>query len=410
MACGDDMKTLLSRHVDGEVSPEERARVEEHVAACGPCRELLQLFQKNESILSNALSTESFGNTVIESVISEIKREAQPIEAKPVDEGESEWFRSPQLLKLAAAAMLVVGLVVVLNASHNRDLEKLNATVNSLSTKVEAGSAMLSRIVEDSAQTIQSLRVNEARQRVPEREITLAFFTPQHLIVKASFDLKQYGSFELYRRGEGEGNDRFKLVSGPRRLESPEHIDTEVKSGQGYVYKFRAYRTAKDSEYIESFPYTMRVPRVQEMAAERSIRIQCVDIGYTYKVAKFLLHRTINGRTVTEEYAIRPGEKLGDEREVPGFGKVDFRTNLTLDKLENGNQTLTVYYTRAVLDANGKPIVKQWNDGVEEVMTEQKEGVLSIRPNDRALFRTAGSSTADAEVWKSSNLYVRSQD
>jgi len=86
MACGDDMKTLLSRHVDGEVSPEERARVEEHVAACGPCRELLQLFQKNESILSNALSTESFGNSVIESVIQQIKDEAPPIEAKPIEE------------------------------------------------------------------------------------------------------------------------------------------------------------------------------------------------------------------------------------------------------------------------------------------------------------------------------------
>ena len=63
MACGDDMKTLLSRHVDGELSPEERARVEEHVAACAPCRELLQIFQKNESILSNALSTASFSTS-----------------------------------------------------------------------------------------------------------------------------------------------------------------------------------------------------------------------------------------------------------------------------------------------------------------------------------------------------------
>src|SRR6266513_567109 len=123
MACGDDMKTLLSRHVDGELSAEERARVEEHVAACAPCRELLQLFQKNESILSNALSTESFGNAVIESVISEIKRDGQPIEARPVEEGATEWFRSRPILQLAAAALLVIGLVVVLNASHNRDLE-----------------------------------------------------------------------------------------------------------------------------------------------------------------------------------------------------------------------------------------------------------------------------------------------
>jgi len=66
MACGDDMKTLLSRYVDGELSADERARVDEHIVACNPCRELLQIFQKNESLLSNALSTESFGNAVIE--------------------------------------------------------------------------------------------------------------------------------------------------------------------------------------------------------------------------------------------------------------------------------------------------------------------------------------------------------
>ena len=81
MPCGDEIKTLLSRYVDGELSPEERTRVDEHVAACTPCRELLQIFQKNESLLSNALSTESFGNAVIESVISEIKREGMPPEA-----------------------------------------------------------------------------------------------------------------------------------------------------------------------------------------------------------------------------------------------------------------------------------------------------------------------------------------
>ena len=54
MACGDDLKTLLSRHVDGELSPDERGRVEEHLVACSDCREMLELFRKNESILSNA--------------------------------------------------------------------------------------------------------------------------------------------------------------------------------------------------------------------------------------------------------------------------------------------------------------------------------------------------------------------
>jgi hypothetical protein len=411
MACGDDMKTLLSRHVDGELSPEERARVEEHVAACAPCRELLQIFQKNESILSNALSTESFGNTVIESVMSELKREGPPIEASPVDDEATPWTRSRPLLQLAAAALLVIGLVVVLSASHNREMEKLTAKLTSVVENQRAQTDLISRISEDYNRAIASLRVEQAAQGALDRTTILADIAPHHLIVRGVFDLKQFGSFELYRRNEGQGNDAFLKISGNRRLTSPEHIDTSVVPGQAYVYKFRAYRTGgKDSDFVDSLPYTMRVPRAQEPVAERSIRIQCVDIGASFKVAKFLLHRVVDGRNVSEEFCIKPGDRLGEIREVAGIGKVDFRTNLALEKLEDGNQTLTVYYTKAVLDANGRPIIKGWVDGVEEPMTEQKEGVLSIRPGMRACFRTAGAAAADVDVWRGSNLYVRAQD
>lgn len=412
MACGDDVKTLLSRYVDGELSPEERSRVEEHTASCAPCRELLQIFQKNESLLSNALSTESFGNAVIESVISEIKREAAPVEAKPVDDGPAEmWVRSRPFLQLAAAAALIIGLVVVLNASHKTELEKMAVQVKSLSTKVQENSQNVSRMIDEHERTVAALRFDDALRRTPD-QTTYAYVDARHLIVKSSFDLKKYGAFELYRRGEGEANDRYVRVNGDRRLDSPEFIDTTVKPGQAYVYKFRAFRSAKDEEFTESHPITMRVPRTpdQQLAVERSIRIQCVDIGYTLKVAKFLLHRVVDGKPVSEEFAIRLGEKLGEIREVPGFGKVDFRTNLTLDKLENGNQTLTVNYTTAVLDPSGKPVIERVHDGTIEVKTVQQEGVLSIRPNDRAYFRTAGAIAADVDLWKGGNLWVRSQD
>jgi len=409
MACGDDMKTLLSRHVDGELSPEERARAEEHVAACAPCRELLQIFQKNESILSNALSTESFGNTVIESVMSELKSEEPPIEAKPLDDEMTPWSRRP-LLHLAAAALLVVGLVVVLNASHSRELEKVASKIDSLKERVQEQNGIISKISDDASRTIASLRVKDAAEGSPDRAIILADIAPHHLIVRGVFDLKQFGSFELFRRNEGQGDDAFVKISGNRRLASPEHIDTAVQPGQGYVYKFRAYRTGKDTEHVDSFPYTMRVPRVQEPVAERTIRVQCVDIGASFKVGKFLLHRLVDGRNVTEEFCIKPGDRLGELREVAGVGNVDFRTNLTLEKLEDGNQTLTVYYTKAVLDSKGQPIIERGIGGVEEPKTEQKEGVLSIRPNMRACFRSVGAAAADVDIWKGSNLYVRSQD
>jgi hypothetical protein len=409
MACGDDMKTLLSRYVDGELAPEERARCEEHVSGCGPCRELLQIFQKNESLLSNALSTESFGNTVIESVMSEIKRDALPMEAKPVEEGATEWVRNRPAIPLAAAALFVVGLIGILSVSHNRAMDNLTAQFAKVSEKVNNHNIQIGKMTDDNERALLQARVEDAtRHEQPRRMI--AFVAAQHLVVRASFDLKEFGSFAVFRRVEGEANDQFKKMNGERRLETPEYFDTSVKAGQAYVYKFRAYRTTKDDDYVESLPVTMRMPRGQELSPERSIRVQCLDIGVNYKVAKFLLHRQVNGRTLTEEFAIKPGDKLGEIVDVPGVGKVDFRTSLTLDRLEAGNQTLAVSYTKAMLDANGKEIIKRFKDGTVEVETEQVEGVLSIRPNFRAYFRTSGVGAADVELWKGSSLFARSQD
>ncbi len=409
MACGDDMKTLLSRYVDGELAPEERARCEDHVSACGPCRELLQIFQKNESLLSNALSTESFGNTVIESVMSEIKREALPMEAKPVEEGATEWLRSRPILPLAAAALFVVALIVVLSTSHNRDLDKLTVHMTKLSETVNNQNILIGRMHEEAEKAVVASRVDDATRHEQPRRI-FAYVAAQHLVVRASFDLKEYGSFAVFRRVEGEANDQFKKMNGERRLETPEYFDTSVKAGQAYVYKFRAYRTTKDDDYAESLPVTMRMPRAQEPAPDRSIRVQCLDIGVNYKVAKFLLHRQVNGKTLTAEFAIKPGDKLGEIVDIPGTGNVDFRTSLTLDRLEPGNQTLAVSYTKAMLDATGKEIIKRFKDGTVEVETEQVEGVLSIRPNFRAYFRTSGIGAADVELWKGSSLFARSQD
>jgi hypothetical protein len=403
MACGDDLKTQLSRYVDGELSPEERAAVDEHVASCAPCRELLQIFTKNESLLSNALSTESFGNTVIESVISQIKQEAPPIEVRPIEEST---FRYRPAFALAAAALLVIGLIVVLNSSHNRDLKKMEDQFATVWEKMQNQADAALKVAEDQERLIASVRSESALRGAQERTTVLGNFM-QSLLVRSSFDPKIYGSYDVFRRNEGEANDQFKKLNGDRRLESPEHFDSTVKSGGAYVYKFRAYRSAKPDDFIESLPITMRMARMPEYAAEKSIRVQCIDIAVTHKVAKFQLHRVVNGRPVSEEFVVKPGDRLGDRREIPGFGIVDFRTNLTLDRMEDGNQTMPIRYTRALLDATGKEVIERFKDGTVEVKTIEEEGVLSIRPNLRALFRGAGDIV---DLWKGSWVLVRAQE
>jgi len=408
MSCGDDLKTLLSRYVDGELSPEERTRVDEHVAACVACREMLQIFQKNESLLSNALSTESFGNTVIEAVLTEIKRDEVPAEAKAVEEAP-EVSRFKPMLQLAAAVLLVVGLIVMLNGSHSRELSDLQARLNKVVGIQQELTLRLSTTQEESNQLFRSMRTQDALRYAPEGW-GLGYITPQHLVVRASFDPKLYGAFALYRHAEGEADDRFVKLNGAR-LESPEYIDASVKPGQAYVYKFRAFRSTREDDFVESLPIIMRVPRVQELAPEKGIRVQCVDIAVTHKLAKFILNRVIDGHTVSEEFLVKPGERLGDVRDVAGVGTVDFRTNLTLDRLEDGNQTLAVSYVRALLDSNGQPIMESISkNGTVVVKTENQEGVLSIRPNLRAFFRTSGAATADVDLWKGSWMQVRAQD
>jgi hypothetical protein len=112
---------------------------------------------------------------------------------------------------------------------------------------------------------------------------------------------------------------------------------------------------------------------------------------------------------VSEEFWIKPGERLGEVRDVAGVGKVDFRTNLTLDKIENGNQSMPIQYTRAMVDANGNVMIDRVRDGIDEVKTEQVEGVLSIRPNMRAMFRLGNSGTTE-DIWKGSWKMVRALD
>jgi len=407
MSCGDDFKTLLSRYVDGDLAPDERTRVDEHVVGCSSCRELLEIFQKNESLLSNALSTESFGNTVIESVIGEIKRDEFPAEASAVEVDLPGGFRARPVLQIAAAVLLVVGLVLALGATRSREITALNENLKKMSAFQQDQASRLAAIQDENAQVVRSLRTEDALRRAPERSL-IAYITPQHLVVRANFDPKQFGSFAVYRRTEGAADDRFVRVSGDRRLDSPEFIDTQVKPGQAYTYKVRAFRSLKEDDYVESLPLIMRVPRVQELAPEKSIRVQCIDIAVTHKLGKFLLSRMVDGRSVTEEFLAKPGDALGGIREIPGFGAVDFRTSLTLDRLEDGNQTLAVAYTSPRLDRDGKPIIERLIGDTVQVATEQHEGVLSIRPNLRAFFRSAG--TADVDLWKGSWIQVRAQD
>jgi hypothetical protein len=411
MTCDDDFKTLLSRHVDGDLSPSERADVEEHLADCAPCRDLFAIFQKNESLLSNALCTEAFGNAVIESVIGEIKRE--PAEAKPVEESAWEGFRSRPALQVAAVALVALGLVFVLSFPGDRGrLDEADRKIQKLTASQQEQERRTAAQNDEYVRLINNLRSEEALRRAPERW-SLAYVEPtqpHQFVVRANFDFGTFTSFDLYRRGDDQ--DGYTKVNGSTRLASPEFADSKVKPGQGYVYKFRAYAGASDDNYVESFPISMRAPKAPQLAPEKSISVRCTDITVNKKLALFTLERFVNGAPVSDKFYVEPGQRVGDIREIAGVGRVDFRTNLVLEQMEEGSQTLPISITRPLLDRNGNPVLDRIDKETFVPKTVQVEEVLSTRTNLRALFRllTPTPGQPQVDLWKGSWLQLPAQE
>jgi len=115
MLCTEEMGTLLSRYVDEELAAEERKSVETHLEKCGSCRDVLNLFQRNDNVLNNALVGEAFGAQTVDAVMTEIKRLEEPtIVAPMVEEAPPQPVQIRQVVQVtkmwpfAAAAGLMV--------------------------------------------------------------------------------------------------------------------------------------------------------------------------------------------------------------------------------------------------------------------------------------------------------------
>jgi hypothetical protein len=418
--CGDDRKTQLSRYVDDELAPDERARLDEHLADCTPCRELLAVFQRNETLLGGSLATEKFGGEVIESVMAEIRRDGPSAEARPVEDGIWEWLRARPLLSSAATALLAAGLVGLAMIGQGSKLGAVQTALGRTQHRLEElGHAQqeIARAAADQAdeyeRLIRGLRAEDALRQAPERWM-LAYVEPSqphHLVVRASFNRQVYHTFDVYRRDEQKPDEAYRRLNGDRRLPQAEYVDGSAVPGQGYVYKFRAYRSGADADFVESLPVALRLPVVPGLAPERSLRLRCEEVARNLKLAVFTLERFVQGRTVAERFHVEPGQRIGEVRDVPGAGRIDFRTNLVLDRLEEGNQTLAVSYTEAVLGPDGRPVLKRLADGGAFVPeTVQRDEVLSVRSNLRCQLRSVDGPAESISLWKGGWLKVRAAD
>jgi hypothetical protein len=232
---------------------------------------------------------------------------------------------------------------------------------------------------------------------------------PHHRVVRARFDDAMYRSFDVYRRGEHEPAEAFRRLNGDRRLTRPEYTDSGADADRGYVYKFRAYRGSGETDFAESHPIALRLPPSPRLDPEKALRVRCEEVARNLREAIFTLEREVAGRTVSQRFHVSPGQRIGEVRDVPGAGRVDFRTELVLERLQEGNQTLAVSYTEPALAADGRPVLKRIENGTFVPETVQRDEVLSVRTNLRCSLKPVAGE-GGVELWKGGWLQVRASE
>jgi hypothetical protein len=419
LACGDEAKILLSRFVDGELPPEDRQKVEEHVLGCVPCRELLALFQKNENLVASALSTDAFGEAVVASVVRRLDRAELP-EAKPVEEGVLDWVRSRPWISSAAAALLVASLVLVLNASHSSELAQLKGSLKSTGEELGALKEKNRKTELDlqqqlrSAVDVQKELARMERERVIKDAIAhspdtsgLLYVEPEHyLVARTVFTGKAYTGFNVYRRVEAETGDAAWKRMNADVLQTPEFVDRTVKAGVSYIYKFEALR--KTGDPVPSVPMVMRVPMTSDLTAESSVWINCMELAAPKDLAVFVLERTIGGKTYVAKFYTELGKPVGGKVKVDDV-EVDFSTDLVLSRIDTGTQAAMVIFTEPALDQNGNPIMEELAAGAFRPATLRHEVSVGQRESKFAALRLAGTegSKAEQKLWKGERMQVR---
>lgn len=416
MSCGPEMELRLSRYVDNELPAEERLQVDEHVAGCAPCRELLSLFQRNERLVSQALATETFGEVVIDSVTRSLKGETAPPEAKVVEETLWERLRQRPWIPTAAAALMFLALSIALlvrQADLGRSVGGLEATLEETRKQQEKSAAEQRDREQANGERLAfyEAEIRELTARAFIRDAgygyMAAYIQPDHGIrVMASFDRKAYRSYHVFRRLESESEDRYaQLNKDP--LPEPVFTDEKAQPGQGYYYKFRAMRENSD-QWDESAPLFLSRPFPENV--EQCIKVHCDKTAAPGHMAVFVLERVVGGKRVSEKFDVKVGERVGGLR-----GKVDFATDLVLDKIEEGNQVMSLRFTAPIWDqTTGKPAMTQLKNGklIPATRTEEVPVAIGGRKNTRVVFRTVGRLEGHRiePLWQGSWMWVRQAD
>ncbi|MBI4565045.1 MAG: zf-HC2 domain-containing protein [Planctomycetes bacterium] len=348
MSCKDEVELQLSRYIDHELDAEERSRIEEHLRLCVPCRDLLRLFQRNESVLGNALSGEAFGAQMVDGVMAEIRRLEQPTIVAPlIDESGGsvkERLRRTWPAVAAAALMLLTAGMIISWPPRRAGSAELE------SVKAELERQYRQALLESHAVQQQTFKIMEDRLREMSQELRdvaaraelqsepnhqgLAYYNRRAAILHFGFSKDKFSAFDVYRRRQGQ--ESWDLLK--QGLPTPSYEDSHVEPGVTYVYKCRAHYQGSE-EFIESAPpVEFRLPLPRGVDPQFCLRI-VFQRSTDPSQAVFRVERYVDQRWIGQEYTVTRGERLGRNETLLGEG-VDLTTNYELESVSAGEEIL----------------------------------------------------------------------
>jgi hypothetical protein len=355
------MGTLLSRYVDGELAEKERKSIETHLETCASCRDVLNLFQRNDNVLNNALVGEAFGAQTVDAVMTEIRRLEEPMVVAPVVDEEPapapvamrQVIEVTRMWPFAAAAALMIacvgGFLAVakyggFGASERVALEKQIDRMHRTWTETMASSRIATQAIADRARELsQELRDAEVRAnlRWAKESTGLAYVNDQSIVVQANFSPEKFHLFMVFRAKE-VGGGRYEPWSTLRdNLPTPYYKDTAVEPGVNYTYQIRAiYRNPGTRTSEDSVPMVMMLPLSGGLDPRRCLRVRFIAALPDSSQATFEVSRYDNEKLISHYYNVKVGEKIGDVQSIDG-ADMDFSTRYTLHSIVGREEVIT---------------------------------------------------------------------
>lgn len=349
MLCTEEMGTLLSRYVDGELADKERKSIEAHLETCASCRDVLNLFQRNDNVLNNALVGEAFGAQTVDAVMTEIRRLEEPMVMAPAVEAEPvapiamrQVIQVTRMWPFAAAAALMIacfgGFFALMKTGGFGGTER-TAMLSEIVTLRKLVVEEQGRAREDSQ--AGGDRMTELVQRLKDIEVKvmlqstkestgIAYVSDAAIVVQANYLTDKFFPFEVFRAKEISPGKYSNWERIATELATPVYRDTTAEPGINYMYQIRAiYRGSNYKRWEESAPVIMMKPLAGGLDPRRSMKIRFIAAHPDLKSATFEVSRYDNEKQVRANFTVKVGERIGGPLAIDGK-EIDLSTRHTL--------------------------------------------------------------------------------